>query len=63
MASTDGQVYFQKERIQRAACPDSQLRDPIALALPVAVKFRIDLEELWSSGYNWDKILPANIQK
>ena len=30
--------------------------------LPVAIKFRIDLQELWSLGYKWDDILPANIQ-
>ena len=30
--------------------------------LPVAVKFRIDLQELSSSGYNWDETLPASIQ-
>ena len=39
-----------------------QLWDPVGLVLPVAIKFRIDLQELWSSGYNWDEILPANIQ-
>ena len=40
----------------------SQLWDPIGLVLPVAIKFRIDLQELWSSGYDWDEILPASIQ-
>ena len=30
--------------------------------LPVAIKFRIDLQELWSLGYKWDDILPANLQ-
>ena len=39
-----------------------QLWDPIGLVLPVAIKFRIDLQELWSLGYKWDDILPANIQ-
>lgn len=39
-----------------------QLWDPIGLLLPVAIRFRIDLEELWSSGYGWDEILPASIQ-
>jgi len=39
-----------------------QLWDPIGLVLPVAIKFRIDIQELWSLGYKWDDILPANIQ-
>ena len=39
-----------------------QLWDPIGLVLSVAIKFRIDLQELWSLGYKWDDILPANIQ-
>ena len=39
-----------------------QLWDPIGLVLPVGIKFRIDLQELWSSGYDWDEILPASIQ-
>ena len=30
--------------------------------LPVAIKFIIDLQQLWSLGYKWDDILPANIQ-
>ena len=30
-----------------------QLWDPIGLVLLVAIKFRIDLQELWSSGYKW----------
>lgn len=39
-----------------------QLWDPIGLVLSVVIKFRINLQELWSSGYDWDKILPASIQ-
>ena len=40
-----------------------QLWDPIGLVLPVAIKFRIDLQELWNSAtYDWDEILPARIQ-
>jgi len=34
----------------------------MGLVLPVAIKFIIDLQELWISGYNWDEILPASIQ-
>ena len=40
-----------------------QLWDPIGLVLPVAIKFRIDLQGLWSSGYSWDDILPESIQQ
>ena len=39
-----------------------QLWDPTSLVLPVAIKFRIDLQELWRTGYDWDEILPASIQ-
>jgi len=39
-----------------------QFWDPIGLRLPVAIKFRIDLQDLWSSGYDWDEILPASVQ-
>ena len=39
-----------------------QLWDPTGLVLPVAIKFRIDLQELWPPGHDWDEILPASIQ-
>ena len=41
----------------------AQLWDPIGLVTPVTIKFRIHLQELWSSGYNWDEILPVNVQQ
>ena len=41
----------------------AQLWDPIGLVAPVTIKFRIDLQELWSSGYNWDDILPESVQQ
>ena len=41
----------------------AQLWDPIGLVSPVAIKFRIDLQALWSSGYSWDDILPESIQQ
>jgi len=40
----------------------AQLRDPIGLVKPTTIKLRIDLQELWSTGYSWDKILPDVIQ-
>ena len=39
-----------------------QLWNPIGLGLPITIKLRIDLQELWSLGYNWDDILPPTIQ-
>ena len=41
----------------------AQMWDPIGLVSPVTVKFRIHLQELWSSGYSWDDILPDEDQK
>ena len=41
----------------------AQLWDPIGLVAPVTIKFRIDLPELWSSGYNCDDILPESVQQ
>ncbi|PFX17568.1 hypothetical protein AWC38_SpisGene18109 [Stylophora pistillata] len=41
----------------------AQLWDPIGLVSPVTIKFRIDLQALWSSGYSWDDILPESIQQ
>jgi len=41
----------------------AQLWDPIGLVAPVTVKFRIDLQELWSSGFGWDDTLPDNVQQ
>ena len=41
----------------------AQLWDPIGLVSPVTIKFRIDLQGLWSSGYGWDDILPESIQQ
>ena len=39
-----------------------QLWDPIGLVMPVAIKFRIDLQNLWHSGYNWDETLPTAVK-
>ena len=41
----------------------AQLWDSIGLVSPVTIKFRIDLQGLWSSGYSWDDILPESIQQ
>ena len=55
-----GQLGFLTKR--RCLGLIGQLWGPIGLMLPVAIKFRVDLQELWSSGYDWDEILPGNIQ-
>ena len=34
----------------------AQVWDPIGLVTPVTLKFRIDLQELWSAGYGWDNV-------
>ena len=41
----------------------AQLWDPIGLVSVVTVKFRIELQELWSSGFTWDEVLPDSIQQ
>ena len=41
----------------------AQLWDPIGLVSAVTVKFRIELQELWSSGFTWDEVLPDSIQQ
>ena len=55
-----GQLGFLRKR--RCLGLIGQLWGPIGLMLPVAIKFRVDLQELWSSGYDWDEILPGSIQ-
>lgn len=37
--------------------------DPIGLVVPITLKFRIDLQELWSAGHGWDEILPEALQE
>ena len=41
----------------------AQVWDAIGLVTPVTIKYRIDLQELWSTGYGWDDILPEAIQQ
>ena len=40
----------------------AQFWDPVGLVLPVTIELRINLQELWNSGYNWDEVLPEDIQ-
>lgn len=46
-------IVGQFETLMRRNCLAllAQLWDPTGLVLPVTIKFRIDLQELWSSGY------------
>ena len=30
--------------------------------MPVTIKFRVDLQDLWASGFSWDDDLPDGIQ-
>ena len=41
----------------------AQVWDPIGLVAPVTLKFRMDLQELWSAGYSWDDILSEPTQQ
>ena len=41
----------------------AQVWDPIGLVAPVTLKFRIDLQELWSAGHGWDDVLPGETQQ
>ena len=41
----------------------AQVWDPIGLVAPATLTFRIDLQELWSTGYGWDDILPEATQQ
>ena len=34
----------------------------MGLLAPCTIELRIDLKELWSSGYSWDEILPEEIR-
>ncbi len=36
----------------------AQLCDRLGLVSRITVKFRIDLQELWSAGFSWDEIVP-----
>ena len=40
----------------------AKLWDPIGLVTPVTIKFRIELQELWCAGFDWDDSLPDDIQ-
>ncbi len=40
----------------------SQPWDPLGLVLPVMIKFRVDLQDVWASGFSCDEDLPGAIQ-
>ena len=41
----------------------AKLWDPIGITTPVTIRFRIDLQELWCSGFGWDDVIPTPVQK
>ena len=57
-------VVRKKEDFTKRSCLAllAQVWDPIGLVAPVTIKYRIDLQELWSTGYGWDDILPVAIE-
>ena len=35
-----------------------KLWDPLGFLLPVTMKYRMDLQAIWESGFRWDDVLP-----
>ena len=58
--SCEKERRFHKEIVPHPVGPNW---DPTGLVAPVTIKYRIDLQELWSTGYGWDDILPEAIQQ
>ena len=58
-------VARKKEDFKKRSCLAllAQVWDPIGLVASVTIKYQIDLQELWSTGYGWDDILPEAIQQ
>ena len=58
-------VMRKKEDFTKRSCFAllAQVWGPIGLVAPVTIKYRIDLQELWSTGYGWDDILTEAIQQ
>ena len=58
-------IVGQLEGLSKRSCLKflAQLWDPLGLVSPVTIKFRIDLQELWGSGFSCDEILPERIQQ
>ena len=38
-----------------------KLWDPLGFLLPVTMKYRMDLQSIWESGYSWDDVLPEEL--
>ena len=71
MEQSQGYISFKKSEIATSESPITkrnclaylaQLWDPIGLVTPTTIELRIDLQELWSTGYSWDEILRDVIQ-
>ena len=39
----------------------AKLWDPIGITTPVTIRLRIDLQELWCSGFGWDDVIPTPV--
>ena len=37
----------------------ARLWDPFGYLIPVTIKYRIYLQQLWQMGYGWDEIIPV----
>ena len=70
MEQGNGQVYFKKrgipeltETLTKRNCLAlvAKLWDPIGITTPVTIRFRIDLQELWCSGFGWDDVIPTPV--
>ena len=40
----------------------SRIYDPLGLLSPVTVRAKLLLQDLWQGGYEWDELLPAELQ-
>ena len=58
--SCEKERRFHKEIVPHPVGPNW---DRTGLVAPVTIKYRIDLQELWSTGYGWEDILPGTIQQ
>ena len=58
------EIVAEEKPVTKRNCPAylAQLWDPTGLVTPTTIEMRIDLQELWSSGYSWDEVLPDEIQ-
>ena len=58
------EIAFCQKSFTKRKCFSSlaQFWDPIVLVLPITIKLRINLQEMWNLRYEWDDILSEQIQ-